>query len=408
MKLTAKTIKTLALPPGKTDKTFWDGGFGLRLRAGGATRWVVQYDLGGRTRRMTLGTANQLTLGAARAKAHDILAAVRLGKDPAAEKRQAHELAAETFGALLARYLPHKQAKAKAGSRSFDEVERHLVRYARPLHVRPITTIARREIATLVSAIAAKAGPTAANCMLGSLSGYFTWLIREGLLEANPAGHVNKAVTNGSRARVLSLGEFREIWHALGTSDYADIFRLLAWTAATKREVGGMRFDELDLDSAEFNVPAARARNGKPRTIPLTPSALALLEARPRNGRELVFGHGRDGFTGWARAKAALDQRIAAARQAAGITAPMEPWVVHDLRRFFATQASEILGVAPHVVEAALGHIAVFKSGVAGVYNRSSYGVEHRRALERWAQLLDEVVSGKRPAATIVRFGKRR
>jgi len=110
MKLTAKTIKTLALPPGKTDKTFWDGGFGLRLRAGGATRWVVQYDLGGRTRRMTLGTANQLTLGAARAKAHDILAAVRLGKDPAAEKRQAHELAAETFGALLARYLPHTPA----------------------------------------------------------------------------------------------------------------------------------------------------------------------------------------------------------------------------------------------------------------------------------------------------------
>jgi integrase len=217
---------------------------------------------------------------------------------------------------------------------------------------------------------------------------------------------VNKAVTNGSRERVLSLGEFREIWAALGDSDYADIVRLLALTVTRKSEIGGLRSEgEIDFDNAELNLPGSRTRNGKPRTIPLTAPVLAILKARPRNGREFVFGTGR-GFTGWTWGKKALDRRIAAARKAAGITAPMEPWTVHDLRRFFATQASEILGVLPHVVEVALGHIAAFKSGVAGVYNRSSYSDEHRRALERWARLLDEVVSGKRPAATIVKLRK--
>jgi integrase len=408
MRLTATTIRTLTLPAGVRDKTYFDdslGGFGLRLREGGAARWVVQYDLGGRTKRVTLGTTAMLDIGAARTKARDILAAVRLGNDPAAEKRQAHERAAETFGALLSRYLPHKQAKAKAGSRSFKEVERHLIKYARTLHTRPIAAIDRRAIAALVSAITAKAGPAAANNMLGSLSGYFTWLMREGLIETNPASNVNKAAANGSRDRVLTDNEFREIWNALGDSDYADIFRVLSYTAARKSEIGSLTWDEIDFDAAEIRLPASRCKNNKPHVIPLVPQALTILEARAKNGHDFVFGYGQ-GFTGWAWAKSALDERIAAARKAAGIPARLPAWVLHDLRRFFSTNAHDKLGVAPHIVEACLGHVSGFKSGVSGVYNKATYLDERRRALEKWAAFVDESVSGKRPAAKVVRLRK--
>ena len=409
LKLTTTTIKTLALPAGKTDHIFFDDnlpGFGLRLRASGTRKWVVQYDFAGRTRRMLLGPADVIDPGVARRHAKDILAARTLGRDPANEKSEARERAAETFGALLARYLPHKQAQLKTGSRSFKEVERHLTKYARRLHARPVTAIDRRAIAALVSSISSKNGPTAANCMLGSLSGYFGWLIREGLIsDVNPASYVNKAVANKSRDRVLSADEFREIWNALGDSDYADIFRLLALTGARKSEIGSLRWDEIDFDNAEINLSAARTKNNRPHTIPLTPSALAILEARSQNEREFVFGYGR-GFTGWHWAKTALDERIAAARKAAGIKAPMPAWVLHDLRRFFSTIAHDELGVPPHVVEAALGHVTAFKSGVAGVYNKASYAVERRRALEKWASFLDAIVIGKRPTAKVVRLRK--
>src|SRR5215831_1165524 len=238
-----------------------------------------------------------LDIATARAKARDLLASVRLGGDPAAEKRQAHERAAETFGALLARYLPHKQAQLKAGSRSFKEVERHLTKYARSLHARPVTAIDRRTIAALVAAIASKNGPTAANCMLGSLSGYFGWLIREGLInDVNPASYVNKAAAKESRDRVLTGDEFREIWSALGNSDYADIFCLLAYTAARKSEIGGLRWDEIDFDNVEIQLPASRCKNNKSHIIPLVPDAVAILEARQQNDRDFVFGYGR-GFT---------------------------------------------------------------------------------------------------------------
>ena len=409
LKLTTTTIKTLALPAGKTDHIFFDDnlpGFGLRLRASGTRKWVVQYDFAGRTRRMLLGPADVIDPGVARRHAKDILAARTLGRDPANEKSEARERAAETFGALLARYLPHKQAQLKTGSRSFKEVERHLTKYARRLHARPVTAIDRRAIAALVSSISSKNGPTAANCMLGSLSGYFGWLIREGLIsDVNPASYVNKAVANKSRDRVLSTDEFREIWNALGDSDYADIFRLLTLTGARKSEIGSLRWDEIDFDNAEINLSAARTKNNRPHTIPLTPSALAILEARSQNEREFVFGYGR-GFTGWHWAKTALDERLTAARKAAGIKAPMPAWVLHDLRRFFSTIAHDELGVPPHVVEAALGHVTAFKSGVAGIYNKASYVVERRRALEKWAAFLDEIVTGKRPTAKVVRLRK--
>lgn len=410
MKLTTTTIKTLALPAGKTDHIFFDDdlpGFGLRLRASGTRKWVVQYDFAGRTRRMLLGPADVIDPGVARRHAKDILAARMLGRDPANEKSEARERAAETFGALLlARYLPYKQAQLKAGARSFKEVERHLVKYARSLHVRPVTTIDRRAIAVLVSIVAAKNGPTAANCMLGSLSGYFTWLIREGLIEGvNPATYVNKAPQSRGRDRVLDSDEFREIWNVLGDSDCADIFRLLAYTAARKSEIGGLRWDEIDFDTAEIRLPASRCKNNKPHVIPLVPQALAILRARPRNGREFVFGYGR-GFTGWHWGKAALGERVAAARKAAGIKAPMPGWVLHDLRRFFSTNAHDKLGASPHIVEACLGHVSGFKSGVSGVYNRATYLDERRRALEKWAAFLDEIVTGKRPTAKVVRLRK--
>ena len=241
MQLTTATIKTLTLPAGVSEKTYFDDevpGFGLRLRAGGAARFVVQYDIGPKTRRMTLGSLGTLDLGTARKSAKDILAAVRLGRDPAGAKIEARIRVGETFGALLTRYLPHKRAQLRA--RSFKEIERHLTKYARSLHAYAVASIDRRSVAALMSTTTTKNGPTAANCMLGSLSGYFTWLAREGLIERNPASYVNKAAENKSRDRVLTEAELRALWAALGDDDYGDIVKLLIYTAARRGEIGGL------------------------------------------------------------------------------------------------------------------------------------------------------------------------
>ena len=50
-----------------------------------------------------------------------------------------------------------------------------------------------------------------------------------------------------------------------------------------------------------------------------------------------------------------------------------------------STTMHERLDVAPHIVEAILGHVSGHKRGVAGTYNRALYLDQRRDALERYA-----------------------
>jgi integrase len=77
-------------------------------------------------------------------------------------------------------------------------------------------------------------------------------------------------------------------------------------------------------------------------------------------------------------------------------------WVHHDLRRSVATGMAD-LGVQPHVIEAALNHVSGHKSGVAGIYNRSTYEREKRQALDLWAEHLTAIVEGRESNVTPLR-----
>jgi integrase len=400
MKLSDYSVRGLHLPPGVADKVFFDselGGFGLRLREGGSRNWVVQYDLGGKSHKLTLGSADTLTAAKARATAKDIFARVRLGQNPAMERRLARAEVAETFGALLPRFLGHKRTELKP--RSYEEVERHLTSHCRPLHSRPVAGIDQRAAAILLADIAAKSGPSACNGVRASGSSFFNWLMREGIADINPFANTNKAAVAGPRERTPSDAELREIWHACQDGDYGAIVRLLILTGARKAEIADLCWSEIDLDQALITLPTERTKNRRAHEIALSAPALAILKARPRRqGRDFVFGNGDRGFSGWSKAKAELDARITAARLTAtrkGKPEQMPAWVLHDLRRSLSTSMHEKLGIAPHVVEECLGHVT-FRNGVSGVYNRAAYRAEKRRALDLWAEHVMAVVEGRK------------
>ena len=109
-------------------------------------------------------------------------------------------------------------------------------------------------------------------------------------------------------------------------------------------------------------------------------TALAILKRQPRRqGREFVFGEGDNGFQGWSKAKAALDDR-------AKIN---EAWQLRDIRRTVVTGLGD-LEVPPHVVEAIVNHVSGTKGGVAGVYNKSTYFKERVAALAKWDAALNK------------------
>jgi integrase len=381
-------VRALTLPVGVQEKTFFDDdipGFGVRVRIGGTRRYVVQYKVAGKHRRVVLGAVSSLDLSKARQTAKDLLAAVRLGRDPAGEKLAQQQKFAETFGALLPRFLARQRQRLKP--RSYQESERHLLGHAKSLHSYPVQVIDRRAVALLLAEIAERRGPAAANRTRASLSAFFVWLAREGLIEANPVAFTNKAVERGARLRVLGDAELAAIWRACGDDQYSSIIRLLILTGARRDEIGGLAWSEIDLDAALITLPGGRTKNRREHQIPLAERALAIIQSQPRrlqsdgSPRDHIFGHGDGrGWQDWSGSKQDLDARITAARSQS-----ISDWRLHDFRRTLSTVMHERLGVLPHVVEAVLGHVDGHLRGVAGVYNKSTYTEQKRMALALWA-----------------------
>jgi integrase len=406
-RLTPQQVSTLTLPPGKTDLLVFDDavpGLALRLRAGGGKTWVFQYRVGSKQRRLTFGTASALTPHEARKRAALLHAEAKLGRDPAADKNKARTRASETFGAVLPLFLARQKERLRP--RAFVEVERHLKIHAKRLHHLPLADIARRDVAGVLTAAAAKLSGASANRVRSSLSSCFAWCIREGSLDSNPAAWTERR-EEAARTRLLADDELREIWAALRDDAYGDILRLLILTGARREEIGALRWSEIDLDGGLIVLPPARVKSHRAHEIVLSVSAQEILRARPHltwpdgSPCDLLFGRGQRGFSDWVGSKIDLDARIAKARHAAG-RPPMAEWVVHDFRRLISTAMHERLGVQPHIVESILGHVG-HQRGTPGRYNLASYRAEKATALALWAECLTTIVTGRKAAVVPLR-----
>jgi integrase len=401
MKLTATSVRNLTLPSGKTDLIVFDNeipGFGVRLRDGGSCRFIFQYKIGAKHRRMALGSASAIDASKARKTASELYAKVRLGQDPAGEKAHSKSTAHQTFAAVAEKFLAHKKRKLR--ERSYPDVERHLLSHAKPLHGLQIGRVGLRDIATCLNAVETGSGDVTRNRVRTTLSTFFSWGMSEGFTTQNPVIGTTRA-KEVSRNRVLSPAELRLIWGALPDDQFGTIIKLLALTGQRAGEIAGLRWSEVAGDA--INLPGARTKNHLDHRVPLSDTALALIAAQPKRtqddgeARDLIFGAGSGPFSGWSKAKIELD---AAVKKKLGKALPH--WTPHDLRRSFATHASK-MGIAPHIIEAALNHVSGHKSGVAGIYNRDTYEDEKKITLTRWADQLLAWVEGRESKVTHIR-----
>ena len=387
MKFTEATVVKFRMPPGKAEHIEFDDtmpGFGLRIRAGGRKEhrtFILQYKIGAKHRRLTLGNVAKIDLAEARKTAREHFGKIARGKDPANEKAAARSEAGQTFGLIAADYLDVQRGRLKP--RSFDGAQRYLSKHWKPLHKLALASIDRAIVAAQLRLVAKDSGPVAADRARGTLSAFFAWAIGEGLCDLNPVVGTNKAVTDETtRDRVLTDAELAAIWNASPRTDYGNIVRLLMLTGCRRIEIGSLRWSEVDLKAAVFALPAERTKNARAHVVPLSRASAAVLEAIPRRAdRDLVFGGGTGGFSGWSRAKARLDR-----------AAKIAPWTLHDLRRTAATRMADS-GVQPHIIEAVLNHISGHKGGVAGIYNRAAYEPEKRAALDTLASYIKTAVA---------------
>jgi hypothetical protein len=164
----------------------------------------------------------------------DLHAKVRLGQDPAGAKADARARANETFETCARQYLAWQQKRVRPST--YKENERHLLKNLAPLHSLRVDTTDKRSIAAQLTRLSTAAGPVQANRTRASLSKFFNWCLREGLVDANPAALTNVA-PEIRRDRVLANDELAEIWKALPANDFGTILKLLILTGQRKREI---------------------------------------------------------------------------------------------------------------------------------------------------------------------------
>lgn len=394
--LTDRTVRALKPPPsGRLD--VWDEdypGFGLRISARGRRTWILMYRMGRKLRRLTLGRFPTLGLAAAREKATDALRAVGNGEDPG--RRKIEERRAETFADLAREYIDRHASKKRSGREDIRLLNGspHKRKTGKQPHVplvkrwgdRRLKDIKRRDIRELLDEVAARA-PIMANRTLALVRKMFNFAIEHEWLETNPCQMVKPPGDEKQRERVLSEDEIRRVWAALDneSSLIATLFKIRLLTAQRGGEVHGAARSEFDLDRGWWTIPADRSKNGLAHRVPLSPQAVRILKTflASADDSPWMFPSSRKKGPHIAHAQKAIERIVQ--------TSCVE-FRGHDLRR---TAASLMVGagVSRLVVSKILNHV---ETGVTAVYDRHSYDLEKRAALDFWGKRLDQIVSGRR------------
>ena len=373
---------------------YWDDverGLVLRVSPTGVKSWTVVYtrESDGAKRRVTLGQFPAVSLEKARAKALKAKTAVSEGGDPAGDKRERRE--AMTIKQLGALYL---EKYAKRNKKTWAEDERLLKVEVYPeIGDMKAVAVKRRDLLDIIEAKAEAGHLAASNQILAVVRKMFNWAVDGDYLETSPAIGVKPRGKAVRRDRVLSDAEVKAIWNALPEAAFrvgtADVFRLLLLTGQRSGEVCGMRRSEIDVDEARWTIPGGRTKNGLTHVVPLSPSALAIVQAA------LEKADDEKDAPLFTRTGVPIESNAIAQAARLKLQVTDEPWTPHDIRRTVATGMAGI-SIAPHIVEAVLNHISGFKAGVAGVYNRNTYEPEKRRALDMWAEHLAALTDGRK------------
>jgi len=376
LKLTKHTIDQLPTP-GK-DIVYWDSvcpGFGVKITPKGRKVFIVLYrcaGAGSRLRKFTIGPYGRVTLHQARSTALKIFAARAEGRDPATAKQQARRrLVADRVDDVVELFIADHVSKNRSGREISRLLRRELIPSWRNSSVHEID---RRQVTQLVTSVAARGTPAAANKLLKVVKGFFSWCVGKAILEASPAKGVAAPARERTRDRVLTDDELARVIKAARqiNGPYGDIVEFLALTGQRREEAARLTWDEVDLANTTWMIPASRTKNGKLHIIHLSEEGVAVLSRRPRLGTFAFSVSGNRPFQSFSAGKRELDE-----------LSRVVNWRLHDLRRTCVSGMAR-LGVPPHVADKVLNHQSGAISGVAAVYQRHEFLAERKEALELW------------------------
>lgn len=334
-------------------------GFGLRLSANGRRAWVVQGRLGGRAKRITIGAWGE-DLGVVQERALAALAALRRGELPGAGAGPS-----PTLEEALYRFLELRTTLRPATRNTY---AKSLRLYSPDWANRPLNGIRRDEVVDRYTKVLREKSPGTAATWCSAAQSIFSFAVGLGWIEANPFDAIRQLrvrVPPPPATRVIPPDRIPEWAENLdrmilgGDFVMPALYKLALLTGARRGELAGMRWSEIEGDW--WNLPPERCKTKRGRRIPLTPTAMELVEEARRITEDVDRRAPRQAandlvwFTGWQNLrprKQQIGHFSGIADRMRRLTGVAVGW--HDLRRTWASAAAPIL--ADPVRRALLGH----------------------------------------------------
>jgi integrase len=384
-------LSALKIAQLKTPGWFGDGG-GLYLQVGpaGTKSWVFRFKLGHRSRYMGLGSLNTVTLSEAREAASECRKLTLQGIDPIEHRKKERERArldsAKTMtfdqcrDAYIAAHAPSwKNAKHRA------QWMNTLTTYATPIFGSVSVQSIDVGLVTKVLDPIWSTKPETASRIRGRIEGVLDWAKARGLRDGeNPArwrGHLDQVLPASSKIRLIKHHEalpYREIADFMTAlrerhSVAAKALEFVILTAARSGEALKATWNEIDLNTRTWTIPAHRMKGNREHRVPLSEDALRVVE-QMHDSRLNEFV-----FPGPKPNKSLSDMVLLMTLRRLGYRI-----TTHGFRSTFRTWAAEQTGFPREVVEAALAHVIGNK--VEAAYQRGDLFEKRRRLMSEWAR----------------------
>jgi integrase len=388
-RLTDLTIRRLKEPGWYAD----GGGLYLRIYPDGARRWVFVFQWAGKRKELSFGPLADLSLAAARDERDAARKLVRDGVNPI-EDRKARKAAQEaadapshTFASWAREIAP---VVAPSATKAHAAWIRMMTEWTGSLKNKSPAAVTTEDVLAALKPYWTSR-PESGRRMRMRIEAILDAAKAKGLIPdpwTNPArwkGHLQHLLPKIDRAvkhhAAMPYADVPAFMHDLGERDTmaAHALRFTILTCLRTSEVIFARWGEVDGDV--WTVPGVRMKMKRDHRVPLTPAALAVLEAvKPPEGYKptdwifpSLFRKGKPLST------AAMDRVLDDMGLAGKAT-------VHGFRSSFRDWAGDATNFEREVIEAALAHLVGDETERA--YRRGDALLKRQKLMEAWADYL--------------------
>lgn len=263
----------------------------------------------------------------------------------------------------------------------------------------PIDQITPPMILQILKTIEKRGALVIATKILQRVTAVFRYAVQTGRVAYNPAAEM-RGVIKARKVQhhpMIQPDELPEFLQNLTKADLHTTTKLAIQftilTATRSGEVRGATWSEIDLEKGLWSIPAGRMKMQLPHTIPLSTTALSIL-----NQIKILYGDKHYLFPGiQAPGKPLSENTMLYALYRMGYHSRA---TMHGFRALFSTIANET-GFNPDAIERQLAHRE--KNAVRAAYHRSEYMPERIKIIQWWADYLRQLEHG----AEIIPIGRK-